>query len=95
MGQYSRDHGAFDDASRIWLKGIPLPFLLASAPLSQRITGCGRLHGPLIWFLGEGGERVQGETIERIPLRMRYERSQPCRGGAEARQDSIPNHWGF
>src|SRR5215470_4707966 len=38
----SRPRAAFAVASRIWVKDIPLPFLLASKPLSDRVPRCTR-----------------------------------------------------
>src|ERR1700733_1647011 len=39
----SRLRAADAAASRIWVKDIPLPFLLASTPLSDRAPGCTRI----------------------------------------------------
>src|SRR5215469_6727067 len=39
----SRPRAAFAAASRIWAKDIPLPFLLASTPLSARMPRCTRM----------------------------------------------------
>src|SRR5262249_53181217 len=39
----SRARAAFAAASRIWAKDIPLPFLLASTPLSDRVPRCTRI----------------------------------------------------
>src|SRR5205807_10529560 len=39
----SRARAAFAAASRIWAKDIPLPFLLASTPLTDRVPGCTRI----------------------------------------------------
>jgi hypothetical protein len=39
---HSRPRAAFTAASRIWAKNIPLPFLLASTPLSDRVLRCTR-----------------------------------------------------
>src|SRR5258707_1308285 len=39
----SRSRAAFAAASRIWAKASPLPFLLASTPLSDRVPGCTRM----------------------------------------------------
>src|SRR6266581_7813847 len=43
----SRSRAAFAAASRIWAKASPLPFLLASTPLSDRVPGCTRM---MAWF---------------------------------------------
>src|SRR6202011_1200882 len=39
----SRLRAAVAAASRIWAKDIPLPFLLASTPLSDRVPRCTRM----------------------------------------------------
>src|SRR5437016_3476655 len=39
----SRSRAAFAAASRIWAKASPLPVLLASTPLSDRVPGCTRM----------------------------------------------------
>jgi hypothetical protein len=66
--QCSRGHAAFTAASPIWAKSIPLPFLLASAPLSERVPSTRMVSWSPDLVFGERAERVQGETIERIPV---------------------------